>query len=61
MPDLLYEKSGAKQSDGSKIRVIGLLGREFLYHATQVYRGSEGIVEVTMDEDSFKPKTPKAS
>ena len=30
-------------------RLIGLLGRDFLRHATLVYRGSQGIVEIKVD------------
>jgi hypothetical protein len=46
-----------KTPDDHPIRLIGLLGREFLLHATLVYRGSRGIVELVLDPDSF-PKKP---
>ena len=45
-------------SDDHPKRVVGLLGREFLQHATLVYRGNRGIVELILDPDSFRPKTP---
>ncbi len=45
-----------KTPDDHPIRLIGLLGREFLQHATLVYRGSRGIIELVLDHDSFPKK-----
>jgi hypothetical protein len=38
------------------IRLIGLLGRDFLRHATLIYKGPSGAFEVIMDLSSMRPK-----
>jgi hypothetical protein len=45
----------------TKVRLIGLLGREFLRHATLLYEGSKGHARLTLDMDSFQPRTVPGS
>ena len=48
---------GLQVPDGQTKRLIGLLGRDILRYATLTYRGSEGIVEMTLDLDAL-PRLP---
>jgi hypothetical protein len=44
VPDLngAYQQAQPKASDGRPVRLIGLLGRDFLRHTTLTYEGAEG-------------------
>ena len=55
IPDLDQPLKAMNVDLGSSFptRLIGLLGREFLRHATMTYRGSKGIVEIVLDLESF--------
>ncbi|MCP4897576.1 MAG: hypothetical protein GY906_11445 [bacterium] len=55
IPDLEkpYRNMGTKAAEtGEPIRVIGLLGRDFLRHTVLIYGGAEGRVEIWVDEDT---------
>ncbi|MFN7975089.1 MAG: aspartyl protease family protein [Acidobacteriota bacterium] len=61
-----YDRRDVKFSKGhgveptTKVRLIGLLGRDFLRHATLIYEGSQGHVRLSLDRESFRPKPPQA-
>lgn len=50
------ERFDVKMKEDHPKRVIGLLGREFLEHATMIYRGPRGLVEIILDPASFRAR-----
>jgi hypothetical protein len=59
IPDLhmILRSLPLETGDECPKRLIGLLGRDFLRHATLIYQGSRGIVEVVLDPESFQRPT----
>ncbi len=59
IPDLgkHLDATQVQTGDDYPKRLIGLLGRDFLLHATLIYRGSQGIIEIQLDMGSF-PNQP---
>lgn len=53
VPDMdgVIDQSTFSTNDPSPKRLIGLIGRDFLRFATLVYRGSTGVVEITIDSN----------
>ena len=53
-------KAYLKQAPESSqpVRLIGLLGRDFLSHATLLYEGSKGHCRLTLDVGSFQKPAP---
>ncbi|GAB5547847.1 MAG: hypothetical protein SangKO_076070 [Sandaracinaceae bacterium] len=49
----LNNLQGVLHGNGQPVRLIGLLGRDVLKHATFVYRGSKGSIAIEFDMDSF--------
>ena len=63
VPDLerAYEKVGAQAADGSPVRLIGLLGRDFLQYARMTYDGPQARVTIEVDTKAIKSGPPPAS
>lgn len=57
VPDLSepYRAIDARDGQGKQVRLIGLLGRDFLQHVTMTYRGSKAEVEFVLDMKSLQP------
>ena len=47
--EAMFAKMGVKTGGKDGGRLIGLLGRDFLRHATFVYRGGKGEIEIIID------------
>jgi hypothetical protein len=56
--DASAAKLGLADGDGHPLRLIGLLGRDFLGHVTMTYRGVSGRVEFQIHHDSMRPAQP---
>ncbi len=46
----LYDAMGVRQSDGSPVRPVGLLGRDFLRHTRLTYHGTEGRFQIAVSK-----------
>lgn len=59
VPDMgaLFATQGLK-SGNDPVRLIGLLGRDFLRHATLIYKGPSGSFEIIMDFSAMKTPSP---
>lgn len=51
----LHDAYGLKASDGSPLRIIGLLGRDFLQFTTLTYRGLVGSWDMEIDPGVMRP------
>lgn len=51
-----YREIGVLDGTGRPVRLIGLLGRDFLRHVTMTYRGSSAEVEFVLDFGSLQAK-----
>ena len=49
-----YEQAGVKVN-GQELRLVGLLGRDFLHYATMTYRGRTGQIEIVVDLEAMRP------
>lgn len=57
VPDMqkLFDALQVKVGGNVPPRLIGLIGRDFLRHATLIYRGTKGSFEVVLDLTSIAP------
>ncbi len=46
----LHDAMGVRQSDGSPVRPVGLLGRDFLRHTRLTYHGTEGRFQIAVSK-----------
>jgi hypothetical protein len=50
-----YSAFGVKLEGGRPVRLIGLLGRDFLTHTKFVYDGIHGITSMSLSFEKMKP------
>jgi hypothetical protein len=60
VPDLerAYDQVGAQAGDGSPVRLIGLLGRDFLQYTKMTYDGPQARVTIEVDTKAIKASPP---
>jgi len=51
--DRVFQQRHPVTADGHPVRMIGLLGRDFLRHGTFTYRGAEGRMDLRLDLDTM--------
>ena len=56
-----HDAYGLKTPQGAPLRIIGILGRDFLQFTTLAYNGYEGSWDMQIDESVLRPYNPSAA